>query len=97
MHRLGDKEPSPPLSDFPRLLQELDPDDTEHDSVAVLHDSGWCLSAMLDGHVVWESIEKGPPPRHMVKVPERKIIELWTQLAQGDVAGIEAEPWQPGS
>ncbi|HEX7898388.1 MAG TPA: hypothetical protein VF950_11555 [Planctomycetota bacterium] len=96
MHRLGDMERNPPLSALPLLLEELDPDDTEHVDVAVTHESGWCVSAGMDGHVTWENVEADRPPRHMHQVPASKIIELWNKLAQGDLAGVESEPWQPG-
>ena len=90
-------ERTPPLSILLQLLAELDAHDSEHVDVAVTHESGWCLSAGRDGRVSWENVEAGPPPRHLPKVPAQKIIELWTKLAQGDVAAIEAEPWRPGS
>ena len=97
MHRLGNMESDPPLDSLAELLAELDPADTEHVDVAVEHESGWYLSARIGGHVVWEDVEEGgPPPRHMTRVPAAKILELWTRLAQGDLAAIEAEPWRPG-
>ena len=95
-HRMGDMDRNPPLSSFPELLAELDPKDTEHCDVAVTHESGWCISVGVSRTISWENIEAGPLPRHMVDVPDRKIIELWTKLASGDLAAIESEPWQPG-
>ena len=96
MHRLGNMDRNPPLDSFPRLLAELDPRDTEHCDVSVTHESGWCLSAGIDGILSWENVEAGPPPRHLTKVSQGKILELWTRLANGDLAAIESEPWKSG-
>lgn len=87
----------PPLSSLPALLRELDDrlEDTEHCSVAVSHESEWCMSVSRGGYVVFEHLESGGE-RHMDAVPEAKIIELWSQLARGDIASIESEPWTPG-
>lgn len=93
MHRLGNMERNPPLSSFPALLAELDPDDTEHVDVAVVHESGWTLSAGIGGGLTWENIESEARPRRMADVPPSKILELWTRLANGDLAAVEAEPW----
>lgn len=96
-HRYGAMDSGEPDSDFAALLRELDdrPEDTEHGSVAVTHESEWCLSVSREGYVVFESLETGGE-RHMEGVPVSKILELWRYLAQGDLAQIEAEPWLPG-
>jgi hypothetical protein len=40
------------------LVHELDgPEDAEHSDVAVQHESGWSLSALPSGLVVWEELE----------------------------------------
>src|SRR5437868_12041342 len=91
MHRMGNMDRNPPLSSFPQLLAELDPEDTEHCDVALTHESGWCISVGVGRTISWENVEAGPPPRHMANVPERKILELWTTLANGDLASIESE------
>jgi len=87
----------PPLSSLPSLLKELDDraEDTEHGSVAVTHESEWCMSVYRGGYVVFEHLENGGE-RHMRAVPDARIIELWSRLAQGDIASLEAEPWNPG-
>jgi hypothetical protein len=96
-HRYGAMERNPPLSIFSTLLRELDerPEDTEHPSVSVSHESEWCMSASRGGYVIFEHLESGGP-RHMREVSDMKIIELWTRLACGDTAGIESEPWALG-
>lgn len=96
MHRMGNMDRNPPLDAFSQLLAELDPDDTEHCDVALIHESGWCISVDVCRTISWENIEGGPAPRHMVNVPEARILELWTKLAKGDLASIESEPWNPG-
>lgn len=95
-HRLGDMEEAP-RSSFPDLLQELeaDPQDEEHISVSVTHESEWCLGAYRGGYVVYENLEAGDP-RHMTDVPAEKIVALWRLLADGDLVALESEPWKPG-
>lgn len=90
-------ESDPPLSALPSLLRELDerPEDTEHGSVAVSHESEWCISVSRGGYVVFEHLEDGGE-RHMRDVPATRIIDLWSRLARGDIASIESEPWSPG-
>jgi hypothetical protein len=96
MHRLGNGETAPTKAAFPALLAELgaDPDDTEHGSVAVTHESEWCLEAYKNGYLVWQNLE-ADEPRHMRDVPAEKIVALWELLADGNLDAIEAEPWQP--
>lgn len=96
-HRYGEMESDPPISSLPALLRELDdrPEDTEHGSVAVSHESEWCMSVSRGGYVIFEHLEDGGE-RHMRDVPDAKIIDLWLRLARGDIASIEAEPWRPG-
>ena len=95
-HRFGDME-EVPRSAFPGLLRELDayPEDEEHPSVALTHESEWCLGAYRGGYVVYENLEAGEP-RHMTDVPPEKIIALWQLLADGDLGALESEPWKPG-
>jgi len=95
-HRLGNMEEAP-RSAFFGLLQELgaDPEDAEHTSVSVTHESEWCLGAYRGGYIVFENLEEGAP-RHMTNVPSEKIIALWHLLADGNLAALEGEPWQPG-
>ena len=96
-HRYGAMDKDPSLASLPSLLQELDdrPEDTEHGSVALTHESEWCISASRGGYIVFEHLERGGE-RHMRDVPSAKIIDLWSRLARGDIAGIESEPWRSG-
>jgi hypothetical protein len=95
-HRRGNIEKAPP-SAFHDLLQELDanPEDQEHTSVSVTHESEWCLGAYRGGYLVFENLEDGEP-RHMTDVPPEKIMTLWQRLADGDLGALESEPWKPG-
>src|SRR3954454_14049233 len=95
-HRMGNMETAP-CSVFPELLKELDanPEDIEHTSVSVTHDSEWSLSAHRDGYIAFENLEEGEP-RHMHGVPPEKIISLWRLLADGNLDALESEPWRPG-
>jgi hypothetical protein len=98
-HRYGSTTRDPPFSAFRALLNELNdhPEDQEHCDVAVIHESEWCLGAYRGGYVVWENVERSDsPPRHMRGVSDEDVIRLWTALARGDLATIEAERWLPG-
>ncbi len=96
-HRYGEMESPVSIDVFPSLLAELDDrsEDTEHCSVAVTHDSEWCIEASMDGYVTFESLESGEP-RHMKGLPPEAIIDLWTRLAKGDIDSLANEPWKPG-
>ncbi len=96
-HRYGSMDRDPPLTELPRLLQELRerPEDTEHSSVAVTHESEWSMSVSRGGYVVLENLESGGE-RHMLNVQEHEILRMWQLLAAGNVAQLESLPWQPG-
>jgi len=95
-HRLGNMEKATEAA-FPELLRQLDadPEDQEHKSVSVTHESEWCLGAQRGGYIVFENLEVGEP-RHMSDVSPEKIIALWQLLAAGDLSALENEPWKPG-
>jgi hypothetical protein len=96
-HRYGAQDRSTAVSVFPSLLRELDDrkEDTEHGSVAVTHESEWCMSVSRGGYVTFEHLEDGGE-RHMRDLSEAKVFELWSLLAVGDIATIQKEPWRPG-
>jgi thiol-disulfide isomerase/thioredoxin len=97
-HRWGECESDPPCSSFAPLLDELEerPEDLEHGSVSVVHESEWALGIMRGGYVAFELATGEGPSRHLVDVPRAKVIELMTSLSRGDIASLEAEPWLPG-
>jgi hypothetical protein len=96
-HRYGDQERSTSAEVLPALLRELDDrkEDTEHGSVAVTHESEWCMEVFRGGHVTFAHLEEGGAS-HMRDVSEVRILELWRRLAEGDVASVQKEPWKPG-
>lgn len=66
-----------PRSAFPAVLNELDefPEDAEHSSVSVTHESGWCLSAARGGYVIFENLDEGEP-RHMLGLSSEKTLSI---------------------
>lgn len=81
-----------------RLVAELDASyDPEHSGVAVVHETGWSLSAFPAGLVVWDSVEGDDDPRHRVSVARAELVDMLTVLAHGDLTTIEAGPWLPGN
>ena len=98
-HRYGTDERDPPLSKLPELLRELEDraEDTEHTSVSLTHDSEWNLGAYRGGFVIFENLESdADTSRHMRDVPKAKIVEMWTQLSQGQIDVVAAEAWIAG-
>jgi hypothetical protein len=96
-HRYGSMDRDPPLDQLPTLLAELDdrPEDTEHGSVALTHESEWCLSVARGGYVILEHLENGGE-RHMRSVQTDDIIRMWQLLASGRIADLEAMAWVLG-
>jgi hypothetical protein len=97
IHRLGNMDEPVGTPDFRKLLLELeeDPEDVEHASVAVTHESEWSLSAFRGGYVVFEHLENGSE-RHMRGISDDQIIQLWKSLAMGDIQAVEQASWAPG-
>ncbi|MFF8955495.1 hypothetical protein [Streptomyces sp. NPDC014894] len=78
-----------------RVLDGLASADDEHPDVSLSHESGWCLSAFRSGLLIWENIEDGSvAPVEMIKVTREEILRLFRLLAAGDIASVEALPWQ---
>jgi hypothetical protein len=96
-HRYGDMERDPPISSLALLLAELEdrPEDIEHTDVSLTHESEWCMSVGRTGTVTLENLESGGA-RHMVGVPEAKVLALWALLARGDLEVVMTEPWKLG-
>jgi hypothetical protein len=98
IHTDGSGEDNPPLENLSDLYDELSTADREHGDVAVVHDgSGWCMSAHRDGRLVFEQLgTRGTTARHMIPVPEQRVLELWKRLIAGDINGLLKEQWKPG-
>jgi hypothetical protein len=93
--RWGDSIDEPSVEQMEQLLDQLDADDDEHQSVSITHESEWCLGAYPGGLLVWENLESGDP-RHMTDVPRNRVLELWVALSQGRLDEIERQPWLAG-
>ena len=87
----------PPLEQLPFLLAELNdrPEDTEHGSVSLTHESEWSLSVSRDGHAIFEQLENGGE-RHMPSVAPEEIMRMWRLLAAGKIEELKAMAWLPG-
>ena len=78
-----------------RVLDGLVEADDEHPDVSMTHESGWCLSAFRGGLLVWENPDDDSlGPGEMREVAREEILRLFGLLAAGDVAAVEALPWQ---
>lgn len=97
-HRSGACERDPAFSTFPSLLDELNerPEDQEHMSVSLIHESEWGLGFYLGGYVTFENVEGEGEPRHMTDIARPKLIEMMEALARGDLDALEREPWLSG-
>ncbi len=98
-HRFGGDDPDPPPGALADLLAELDedPDDEEHVSVSVVHESHWAISAFAGGLVALENVEDFEvAPRHMRGVERDEILVLFEALADGRLDDVFARPWKPG-
>lgn len=98
-HRFGGSDRDPPLETLGALLDELDedPDDQEHTSVSVTHESDWAVAVYAGGLVTLENVEElGVPPRHMVVGDRERILGLLERLAEGRLEEVFAEQWRPG-
>ncbi len=84
------------VSGFGDLLDELDGATVEHGDVAVGHESGWTLTVLARGRVVWENVEEGSAPKHLDGLSRAETLELMALVADGDEAAVEAYPWASG-
>lgn len=84
------------VSGFLALLDELAGATAEHGDIVVGHESGWTLTVLARGRVVWENVEEGDAPRHIDELSRDEVLELMAQVASGDVDAVEAHRWAPG-
>ncbi|MFJ1758376.1 hypothetical protein [Kitasatospora sp. NPDC088134] len=86
-------EPDPEAME--RVLDGLANADDEHPDVSLSHESEWCLSAFRSGLLIWENTEDDSvAPVKMREVTREETLRLFRLLAAGDIASIEALPWQ---
>jgi hypothetical protein len=81
---------------MPALLDELNDATAEHGDVAVGHESGWTLTVLAGGRVVWENVEEGSAPQHLDGLSREATLELMGMVALGEMDAVAARPWVPG-
>ena len=76
-------------------LDDLDLDAVDHPDVSLIHDAnGWMITLYPKGIASLENFEDADEaPKHMKGVTRKKALELWQQLAAGDIDSIKAHPW----
>lgn len=87
-HRMGSMESDPVGDWLDSLLIELDLVDDEHPDVAIVHESGWSLSAFRGGLVVWENVEVDQG-NFRAKLTRPELREAFDAVARGDITAVE--------
>jgi hypothetical protein len=98
-HRFGGNDRDPPLESLDELLLELDqdPEDDEHASVSVVHETAWAVAVYSSGLVTLENVEDlDVDPRHLRVERRDEARPLLRALAQGQLSEVFAMPWEPG-
>jgi hypothetical protein len=93
-HRSGEMEADVPLDAIEDLIAELASSDPDHPDIAVGHESGWGLSAFPSGLVLWGNVDSDDAERRML-VSRERLLELMRAVAEGDLAELERQPWEP--
>ncbi|MFI8320597.1 hypothetical protein [Streptomyces sp. NPDC085529] len=92
---MGGTVDGPDAEGMRRVLDGLAQADDEHPDVSLTHGSGWCLSVFRGGLLVWENPdEDAVAPGEMRDVTRDETLRLFGLLAAGDLAAVEASPWQ---
>jgi hypothetical protein len=92
---LGHSIDEPSAEQMREVLADLDPDDVEHAAAWLSDDAGNTLEWNIDGRLVYDM--QSLPPRHMLAVAAPRVVELWQLLANGALAELEQQAWQPGA
>lgn len=95
-HLDGNSDRPANAAGFPALLDELAGATVEHGDVAVTHESGWTLTVMARGRVIWENVEEDDEPRHADDLQRGEVLRLLEELAAGDLEAVESRQWAPG-
>lgn len=86
----------PSIDQMRRVLLELDPLDREHGAAWLATDSAdptvleYGVGARLAFH------HRGRVS-HLHDVSHERVVQLWSLLAQGNIAVLAAQPWRPGA
>lgn len=84
------------IAGFSALLDELQEATVENVDVAVGHESGWTLTVLVSGLVVWENVEEGDAPQHLRGLSRDETLELMALVASGDTDAVGSRSWVPG-
>ncbi len=95
-HIDGSMDQADDTAGFAALLDELSGATVEHGDVAVGHESGWTLTVLASGRVVWEDVEEGDGPQHLDGLSRDETLELMALVASGDVDAVGSCSWVPG-
>jgi hypothetical protein len=93
--QFGAMERNPSPERMAAVIDGIDPSDEEHPVVSLTHESEWCISVLASGLVIFENLEDSKP-EHMRGLSRREILDLWQQLARGEIDALRARPWKPG-
>ena len=92
---VGEIESEPTQQRMAEVLDSIDPNDEEHTDVSLTHESEWSIGVFGSGLVTFEHLEEGEP-MHMRGLSHKQILDLWQQLARGEIDALRALPWKPG-
>jgi len=95
-HVDGSMEQPNDLSELSALLRELAFASAEHGDVAVGHESGWSLTVLARGRIVWENVEDGDAPQHLDGLSDDAILGLMALVALGEISAVSDRRWLPG-
>ena len=89
---------SPDIEAMRSLLASLDEpaaEDAEHPDIALIHDpSGWSISVFPSGTVTLENLEtEEAAPLYMNAVSRQEALQLWQELAKGEIERVRQRPW----
>lgn len=94
----GLTEINPSEATMREILARLDSPDAaeaDHPDVSLIHDaSGWTLSVFPSGVVTCENLdEEDVSPRYMSSISRSQTLQMWQQLAKGEIAALLTLPW----
>jgi hypothetical protein len=79
-----------------QLLDSLSPRDPEHRDVSLNHQTGWSITVLNGGRVIFENVKTGEGPWHMNGKPRDEILRLWKMLSEGEIESLQEQPWLDG-
>ena len=70
--------------------------DLEHRQISVTNADGWTISVYLEGRIDLYHIEDKTPERQLFDLPPEQLIQLFLDLAAGDMPKVLARKWSVG-